>query len=139
MTSEQYFCPVKDLINDETKQYLQKKFWEYEPAHLEHQVVLNINGMKRHWNNEENILGLYDRKNYSNAGITVDYLKEQIDTVFLEAKRWVRLSEEKFRADIIGLFLETSDLSCSKEYLKQLLNIFEEKYVYPIHLSYANS
>ena len=130
MTSEKYFIPVKDLINDETKQYLQKKFWEYEPAHMEHQVVLNLNGMKRHWNNEENILGLYGRKNYINAGITVDYLKEQIDTVFLEAKRWVRLSEEKFRADIIGLFLETSDLSCSKEYLKQLLNIFEEKYVF---------
>jgi hypothetical protein len=129
MSSEKYFCPVKDLISDEKKLFLRKQFWDYEHTHVEHHIVLNLKSMKRHWNNRETVVSLQQRKGYDKAGIGVDFLKEQVDFIMHEAKRWNREYGESFRADIIGLFIESNNLNCTKETLKELLDAFEKKYV----------
>lgn len=124
-----YFLPVKDIVSDQEKNYMREKFWSDESNHLEHNVVLGLKELKRHWNNPETIPSLYERKKYGDRGITIDFLKNQIDIILYEAKRWDRITNGKLRGDLIGIFIESNDLNCSKETLLDLLHKFEKNYV----------
>lgn len=124
-----YFLPVKDIVSDETKEYMQKKFWSHEHSHVENDMVLSLQELKRHWKKPETIPSLYERKKYADMGVSLDFIRGQLDIILDAAKRWDRRSGGKLRGDLVGIFIESNNLNIPKETLLELLDNFEQKYV----------
>jgi len=126
---ERYFIPVKDLIPTEVKDVLAERFWAHETHHADHNIVLSLREMKRYWNNSENVRDLYNRKNYRAMNANYDLIKQNIWFALHTAKTWERKNSDSFRSDIVGLFIETTNLNIDKNEMTVKLKEFEENYV----------
>jgi len=118
-----YFTPVKNILPEDSNQYLIDHFWRHESSHQDYREKLTLRDVKRYWYKDENIRAIYDEKNYGDYGI----VKENIKHILNKTKYFPKLANGDMRADIISLFINAVDLSVDKSMMDTFIKNLEDR------------